>query len=274
MKKKEEEKKEMPFLDHLEELRWRIIKSFVSLIVLTIGSFPLTTWMLTLLTYPNAHLAHPAKLVFLKPTAMMMIRMELSIAMGLIGSLPVILYQLWRFVAPGLLPKEKYYIFPAIILTIICFFIGTLFAYFVIIPVMLPFLFSMGTKFIEANINISDYMSFVLRLILISGLVFEMPVLAFFLARIGLVSHRTLIGFWRYAIVIIFVFCAIVTPTPDPFNQIILAVPLVLLYGISIWVAGIAYRKRRRSEAAFDEKKPAAKPRKKSKRPVKKTKKR
>jgi len=272
--KKKEDKKEMPFLDHLEELRWRIIKSFSSLILLTIGSFPLTTWILTLLTYPNAHLAHPAKLVYLKPTAMMMIRMELSISMGLIGSLPVILYQLWRFVAPGLLPKEKYYIFPVIFITIVCFSIGALFAYFVIIPVMLPFLFSMGTQFIEANINISDYMSFVLRLILISGLVFEMPVLAFFLARIGLVSHRTLIRFWRYALVIIFIFCAIVTPTPDPFNQIILAIPLMLLYGISIWVAALAHRKRKRSEAASDVKKPSAKSRKKPKRPVKKAKKR
>jgi sec-independent protein translocase protein TatC len=158
MKKKKLEKKEMPFLDHLEELRWRILKALASIIILTCAAFPMTTWLLKILTYPNTHLPNPAKLVFLKPTAMMMIRMEVSIAVGFIGSLPIIVFQLWRFVAPGLLSKERNYIFPVILITLFCFILGALFAYYIIIPVMLPFLFSMGTDFIEATININDYM--------------------------------------------------------------------------------------------------------------------
>lgn len=243
--------REMPFLDHLEELRWRIIKCLSSVIITTCAAFPLTTWLLNILTYPNARLAHPAKLIYLKPAAMMMIRMEISIAAGLIASLPVVIYQIWKFVSPGLLAKEKNYVFPVILITLFCFAIGGAFAYFAIIPVMLPFLFSMGTQYIEANINISDYMSFVLRLVLICGLVFEMPVLAFFLARIGLLSHRFLIKFWRYALVVIFIFAAIATPTPDPFNLFLLALPIVLLYGISIWVAAIGYKKKEPTQKAL-----------------------
>jgi sec-independent protein translocase protein TatC len=249
MKKKKRDRREMPFLDHLEELRWRIIKCLAALIVFTCAAFPATTKLLSILTYPNAHLANPAKLIFLKPTAMIMIRMEISIAAGFIASLPVLFFQLWRFIAPGLLLKEKRAVLPILSLTVLCFAVGALFAYFVIIPVMLPFLFSMGTAFIEATINISDYMSFVLRLILVCGLIFELPVVAFFLARIGLVTPGYLIKVWRYSVVLIFIFSAIVTPTPDPFNLIIMATPLLLLYAISIAVAAMAQKKRRAAAA-------------------------
>jgi sec-independent protein translocase protein TatC len=249
MKKKKTDKREMPFLDHLEELRWRIIKCLTALIVFTCAAFPATTGLLKILTYPNAHLPHPAKLVFLKPTAMIMIRMEIAIAAGFVASLPVLFFQIWRFVAPGLLKKEKKAVLPVLLLTVLCFAVGALFAYLVIIPVMLPFLFSMGTQFIEAFINISDYMSFVLRLILVCGLIFELPVVAFFLARIGLLTPRFLIRVWRYSVVFIFIFSAVVTPTPDPVNMTIMAAPLLLLYGLSIGVAAIAQKKRRKASA-------------------------
>jgi sec-independent protein translocase protein TatC len=267
---KKADKKEMPFLDHLEELRWRILKCLAALIILTAASFPLTTWMLTVLTHPNAHLPHPAKLIFLKPAAMMMVRMELSIGMGLIGSLPVILYQIWAFVAPGLLPRERRPILPVLLITIVCFAFGSCFAYLVLIPVMLRFLFSIGTQFIEAAININDYISFVMRLIVICGLIFEMPVLAFFLARIGLITSSWLVRFWRYAIVLILILAAVVTPTPDPVNMLILAVPLVLLYWISIWVAAVAQKKRNRPDRKIPARKPVSGTRKRSKTPGKK----
>jgi sec-independent protein translocase protein TatC len=247
MKKKKRNKTEMPFLDHLEELRWRIIKCLAALILFTCAAFPATTKLLAFLTYPNTRLAEPARLVFLKPTAMIMIRMEISIAAGFIFSLPVLFFQLWSFIAPGLLLKERKAVLPVLFLTVLCFALGALFAYFVIIPVMLPFLFSMGTEFIEATINIGDYMSFVLRLILACGLIFELPVVAFFLARIGLLTPAYLIKVWRYSVVLIFIFSAIVTPTPDPFNLILMAAPLLILYGISIAVAALAQRRRRRS---------------------------
>jgi sec-independent protein translocase protein TatC len=246
----EETKKEMPFLEHLEELRQRILKSLAALVLLSCASFAATDWILDFLTYPNSHLANPAKLIFLKPTAMLMLRMEIALAAGLIASLPVIIYQIWQFISPGLLPGERKYVIPVILLTCLCFLVGGSFAYFVMIPVVLPFLFSLGTKAIEANINISDYMSFVLRLILATGLVFELPVVAFFLARLGLVTPAFLRKSRKYAVILIFVVAAIITPTPDPVNQTILAIPLMLLYEISIWVTVLAYKKRQEAEPA------------------------
>ena len=102
----EDSKREMPFLEHLEELRQRILKSLTALILFSCAAFAATDWILDLLTYPNTHLDKPAKLIFLKPTAMLMLRMEIALAAGLIASLPVIIYQLWQFIAPGLLPGE------------------------------------------------------------------------------------------------------------------------------------------------------------------------
>jgi sec-independent protein translocase protein TatC len=241
----------MPFLDHLEELRWRILKSLITVIVLSFAAFPFTDLALDILTFPNTRLASPAKLIFLKPTGMLMIRMEIAISLGVIASLPVILYQLWQFVAPGLMPRERKYVFPVIFITMACFFAGTVFAYFAMIPVILPFLFSMGTNAIQATININEYMSFVLRLILLTGLTFELPVLAFFLARIGLVSPNLLRKIRRYAIVAIFIFAAVVTP-PDPLSQIVLAVPMLLLYEISILVSLIGQRKKKEADLRWE----------------------
>jgi len=256
----------MPFLEHLEELRQRILKSLAALIVFSCASFAATDLILNFLTYPNSHLAKPAKLIFLKPTAMLMLRMEIALAAGLIASLPVIIYQLWQFISPGLLPTERKYMTPVILMTCFCFLVGGSFAYFVMIPVVLPFLFSLGTAAIEANINISDYMSFVLRLILATGLVFELPMVAFFLARFGLITPAFLRKFRKYSYVAIFIVAAIITPTPDPVNQTILAIPLMLLYEISIWVTAIAYKKRQEAGAETTEKSSSAK-----KKTVKKT---
>jgi sec-independent protein translocase protein TatC len=240
----------MPFLDHLEELRGRILKSLIAVVVLAFTAFPFTDLALDILTHPNTRLVHPAKLVFLKPTGMLMLRMEVAIALAVILGAPIILYQLWQFISPGLLERERKYVFPIIFLTVFCFLIGASFCYFALIPVILPFLFSMGTETIQATININEYMSFVLRLILLSGLTFELPVIAFALARIGLITPATLRRIRRYAIVGIFIFAAVVTP-PDPLSQIVLAIPMLLLYEISIWVSALGYRRKKESDARW-----------------------
>jgi sec-independent protein translocase protein TatC len=240
-KSKKTTRSEMPFLDHLEELRWRILKSLGSVFLFTIIAFPFTGFLLDFLTLPNSHLSEPAKLIFLKPTGMLMVRLEIAIASGILVSLPVLLYQLWMFISPGLLYKEKRFILPAIFATTFCFLLGAAFAYGILIPMVLPFLFNMGTKSINANINITEYMSFVLRLILVAGLIFELPILSFFLTRIGLLTPAFLKKVRPYSIVIIFIFSAIVTP-PDPMSQILMALPLLILYEISIWISYIGYR--------------------------------
>jgi sec-independent protein translocase protein TatC len=244
MKRKKNPSREMPFFDHLEELRWRILKSLTAVIVAAVAAFSLTDRLLDLLTLPNDRLLKPARLVFLKPAGMLMLRMEIAVVAGLVASLPVLLYQLWQFISPGLLPRERRLFPPILISTVACFALGAGFAYGVMIPVILPFLYGMGTESIEAVINVNEYVSFMMRLILLTGLVFELPVVAFFLARIGLVTPKLLRRIRKYSIVAIFILAAVVTPTPDPVNQIILAVPLLVLYEVSILVAAVAYRRR------------------------------
>jgi sec-independent protein translocase protein TatC len=252
-KNKKTTHKEMPFLDHLEELRWRILRSLGSVFFFTIAAFPLTGFFLDFLTLPNTHLDEPAKLIFLKPTGMLMVRMEVALVTGIIISLPVIFYQLWQFMAPGLLPTEKKFIFPSIIFTTFCFLAGSVFAYKILIPTVLPFLFSMGTDTIDATINITEYISFVLRLILLSGLIFELPVLSFSLSRVGILTPSFMRKYRRYGIVLVFILSALITP-PDPMSQILMAFPLIFLYEVSIWVSYIGYRKKKKSDSEWEEK--------------------
>ncbi len=252
-KKPEDDEKRMPFLDHLEELRWRLIKCIVSVIALALVSYLFSEQILNLLTRPFP----PArKLIFLAPTEGFMIRLKLSIFSGIILSLPVIFYQLWQFVAPGLLPHEKKYVPHIIAVSTFNFLVGALFAYLVIVPIGLNFLLGFETADLQANIRIKDYLSFVTNLMLAFGVVFELPILAFFLTRIGIITPEFMSRYRRYAIVLTFVLGAMLTP-PDVFSQVMLAIPLVLLYEISIYVSKVARRKREekaRSEAEEERK--------------------
>ncbi|HDQ46112.1 MAG TPA: twin-arginine translocase subunit TatC [bacterium] len=251
MEIKKKKETEMPFLDHLEELRWRILKSLASVGFFTIASFPFSGILLNLLTRPNDLLSAPAKLIFLKPTGMILVRMELALVVGVLVSLPVIFYQFWQFVSPGLMPNERKYFLPSLFYTTLCFIAGTFFSYYVMIPVVLPFLYSMGTESIQATININEYISFVMRLILVSGAIFELPILSFFLSRVGLLKPDFLRKYRRYGIVIIVILAAFVTP-PDPASQILMAFPLVFLYEISIWVARIGYRRKKKRDDIWE----------------------
>ena len=250
--KEKTDRKEMPFLDHLEEFRWRILKSLGSVFVVTLVSFPFTGFLLNLLTLPNDKLSEPAEMIFLKPTGMLVVRMEVALVVGIIVSLPVLFYQFWQFVAPGLLQNERKYVIPALLFTTSCFLLGTSFAYFILIPTVLPFLFSMGTDTIAAKININEYMSFVLRLIIVAGSIFELPVLAFFLSRIGIVTPKFLRKYRAYGVVVVLIFYGLVTP-PDPASQMLMALPLLFLYQISIWISIIGFRKKKASDKAREE---------------------
>jgi len=181
-----------------------------------------------------------------------MVRLEFAVVVGIIASLPVIFYQFWQFISPGLLPKERRYFLPALFFTTFCFLSGTAFAYLILIPTVLPFLFSMGTEVIKPTINITEYMSFALRLILISGLIFELPILSFILSVTGLVQPKTLKKYRKYGIVIIFISAALLTP-PDPISQLLMAFPLLILYEVSIWVSYLGFRKKKAKDDAWEE---------------------
>jgi len=163
------------------------------------------------------------------------VALKVSFFAGLLGAMPFILYQLWLFVAPGLYSNEKKMIIPFVVGGSVMFFIGVLFAYYVVTPFGFQFLITFGSFLYTPFINIEDYVGFFTKIMLGFGIAFELPVFAYFLALLGLVTDRTLIDFFKYAIVIIFVLAAILTP-PDILTQLLMAAPLVLLYGISILI--------------------------------------
>lgn len=163
------------------------------------------------------------------------VALKVSFFAGLLGALPFILYQLWLFVAPGLYSNEKKMIIPFVVGGSVMFFIGVIFAYYIVTPFGFQFLITFGSFLYTPLINIEDYVGFFTKIMLGFGLAFELPVFAYFLALLGLVTDRTLIDFFKYAVVIIFVLAALLTP-PDILTQLLMAAPLVILYGISILI--------------------------------------
>ena len=244
---KNNKKKEMSFLQHLEELRWCLIKSVLAVVIGMLCAFPLSGYIIDILTLPNNNLANPPEMVFLKPAGMLLVRMGVSITAGIIVAFPVIFYQIWKFISPALLSKERKIIWPVVTFSTLCFLLGISFAYFVMLPFILPFLYSLGTETIKPTINVSEYIGFSVQIILVAGLVFELPVASFVLTKIGLLSPKILRKYRRYGIIIIFILSAFLTP-PDPGSQVLLAVPLLVLYEISIGISVLAYRKRKKQE--------------------------
>jgi len=242
----------MPFLDHLEELRWRIIKSLISVAILTIAAFAVSDYVLNWLLLPAEKVNVPLSLQVLKVQAIFVIKLEIALIVGVILSLPVILYQIWAFIAPGLHDSEKKYIWPLIFFSMLSFMVGGAFAYYVIIPYTLDFFLGLAPVNVANNIAIDFYFGFLLRLILVFGVVFELPVLSVILSRLGLISPSFLRKYRRHAIVIFFIAAAILTP-PDPTTQVLLAVPLVLLYEVTIFISYVFTKKRKAKELAEQE---------------------
>jgi sec-independent protein translocase protein TatC len=232
------EEKEMSFLDHLEELRWRILKSVISVFIFTIGSYSFSEEMLNFLTNP-----YKGKLIYISPAGAFIIRIKISILVGIIASSPVIFYQLWRFVSPGLYTNEKKYFLLIVFISVFCFLLGAGFAFFFVLPAMLDFFSTFQTEKLEAYVSIDEYFSLLINFILALGAVFELPVLSFFLTKLNLITADFLRLKRKYAIVIIFILAAIITPSPDIISQLMIAVPLLILYEVSIIVSALALKK-------------------------------
>jgi len=166
-------------------------------------------------------------------------------------SLPYLFFQLWAFIAPGLMPKERKYIRSIVFFSTFCFFAGVVFAYFVMLPAALTFFAGFGTTEIANNIAINEYMSFVVSVLLAAGVVFELPMVSWFLSLLGILTPKFMRKYRRHAIVVIFFLAAVLTPGTDPVSQILLAIPLMVLYEVSVLVSAIAWRtKRKRQQAA------------------------
>ncbi|MDD2400583.1 MAG: twin-arginine translocase subunit TatC [Sulfurovum sp.] len=230
---------------HLVELRKRLGLSVLSVFIMFAVAFTFHEIILEWVTQPlNDALAQVSEISKKAAEGMVtthqvggafFVALKVSFFAALVGALPFILYQLWLFVAPGLYANEKKLILPFVFGGTIMFLIGVLFAYYVVTPFGFQFLITFGSFLYTPLINIEDYVGFFTKIMVGFGISFELPVFAYFLALLGLVTDRTLIDFFKYAIVIIFVVAALLTP-PDVLTQFLMALPLVLLYGLSILI--------------------------------------
>ncbi|MBT3478476.1 MAG: twin-arginine translocase subunit TatC [Candidatus Marinimicrobia bacterium] len=238
-----EEHNSMHFLDHLEELRWRLVKSLGSVLLGAVITFFFIDQLIAFLIRPTQDLASPMDLQVLKVQGMFMIKWGIAMIGGIVLSIPVLTYQLWKFIAPGLYLNEKKYAAPLIIFTYISFLIGLIFAYTVIIPFSLDFFTSVGMSGIQNNFSINYYFNFITWLMIGSGFIFELPVLVFILSIIGLLTPAFMSHYRRHASVVILVLSAFITP-PDPVSLVLMAIPLMLLYEFSIGVSWLVNRKK------------------------------
>jgi sec-independent protein translocase protein TatC len=243
---------EMPFLDHLEELRWRILWSLLAVVVFTIIGFFLVTRfdVLGLLVAPIAPFLGDSKLKYLSPTEPFFITLKLALTVGLLFSSPIIIFQIWAFLSPALLPSEKRAIVPSLYFGLVLFMAGVAMAYYIALPVTLQFTMGFQTESLEQAIVISEYLSVVIRLLLAFGVVFELPVVILALTFVGLVTPEFLAEKRRHAIALITVLCAFITPGDVITLTVMMMVPLVLLYELSITLSKLVVRRRRHMEPA------------------------
>lgn len=236
----QKEGRKMGLLDHLEELRKRLLYSIVSVIVCAIIGYVVSQYVITFLTEPVD------KLVFLAPTEAFVTKLKVALICGLFLALPVIFYHFWRFVKPALYSHERMYLVLAVLFSTVFFFSGVVFAYFVVLPIGLRFLLSFQSDKLEATLSISNYLTFITKILLAFGIIFQLPVISFFLTKMRILKPRFLRKGRRIAIVLIFIAAAVLTP-PDVFTQLLMAGPLIVLYEASIWVSVFASRAQRRA---------------------------
>ncbi|MFP6664959.1 MAG: twin-arginine translocase subunit TatC [Deltaproteobacteria bacterium] len=237
---------EMPLTEHLEELRWRIVKAVAAVAIGFAVSYLFADRLFDVLTAPIKTVGEGTDLSMIGTgvAEAFFTKLKVSFIAGIFLASPVLFYQVWTFVAPGLHGNEKMYVIPFVVFGTFFFFAGAVFCYFTVFYIGYRFFLEQyQTIGIQPALRISEYLSFSSRLLLAFGITFELPVIAFFFARIGMIDHNTLIRPWRYALIFIMILAAILTPGPDIASQMLLATPLVLLYGVSIIVAFFFHRR-------------------------------
>lgn len=242
----------MTLWEHLDELRSRLIKMILAFVVGGITAWTQKDRLIIIITQPFIQAwkegGHDtgAKLTYLAPAARFIAEIRIAMIAGLIFALPIMLWQVWSFIAPGLYSKEKRYAAPFVVASCGLFAGGCYFGWKFAFPLAFKFLLGMGDKVgeltVEANITINDYLEFVSRMLIAFGVAAELPVLVFFLSVAGLITYKHMLKFFRYFLVLDFIIAAVITP-PDMMSQLLLAIPLALLYGVSIIVAWIFGRK-------------------------------
>ena len=228
-----------PLMTHLLELRDRLVRASLGVLITTMLAFFFSQKLMDLfLAIKPQNL--DVQIQVIDVTEKFVTYFKVSLTAGLVLSMPIIIYELLRFLAPGLRRNEQRMVLLGLPFVILFFAAGVSFAYLVLLPNALSFLLGFGSPDIKSNILLSKYIGFVTNFMLAVGVVFEMPPVMFMLAKLGIVSAQRMSGFRRYAIVLIVVIAAIITPTPDPFNQMAVAVPMYLLYELGILLARFA----------------------------------
>lgn len=235
----------MSFLEHLDELRRRLIICASSLLVgFVVGLIFIDRIFAFIMKPLQAVLPNGGKLIYTEPTEAFMLYMKIAALVGLFLAAPVILHQLWLFVAPGLYAHEKRLAIPFVLFSTVFFILGAAFSHYIVFPWAWQFFAQFTTDYMQFTPRIAPTFSLYVRMLLGLGAVFEMPTLVLFLARVGVVTPRLLWRNFKYAILIIFIIAAIITPDPNPVSQILVAGPMVALYVFSIGVAWIFGRRR------------------------------
>lgn len=231
--------KKLTVLSHLAELRKRLIRSVIAIAVASVIAFFFYDWIFYILKLPAAGI----NLVYIEMTEMIGTIMRVCLAAGIMLAMPYVVLQGIMFVAPALTAREKKYVYLVLPWIGLMFLGGVVFGYFVLVPPAIRFLITFGANIATPEIRIGNYISLITRLLLAIGFVFEMPVVTTFLARLGVLKPKWLSDRRRTAVIFAFILAAIITPTFDPINQTLVAVPLIALYELSIWLAKLAYKK-------------------------------
>ena len=252
----------MSLTAHLEDLRKRIIISVAAVLAAFVVAFNYSEEIFGILMFPLRNSLDfsiselyvrfvpvdklkTTKLVFLAPTEAFWMNMKVALVAALVFSLPVIFLQLWKFISPGLQPTEKKYVIPFVIVSTGLFMVGASFCFIIVLPFALSFLLNYKVgDFLMPMLSVGQYVDFCLKFILAFGAIFELPIVLIFLTKIGLVTPETLKRNRRLAIVLAFVAGAILTPTPDPFNQTLMAIPIIMLYEVGIQLS-VFFAKRK-----------------------------
>ena len=232
--------RELSLIEHLDELRRRLTIAAIAVLITTAFSFTFAERLIAFLLLPSGE----TRCIALAPTENFATFMRVAFFAGIAFSMPVILYELFKYIDPALLPKERRFVLTLGPFVLLLFVVGMLFCYFLLLPQALGFLINFGSGVIENQLRCAEYLSFVTTFILGMGIVFEMPAIIYALVRVGVVSRPWLASKRRYVFLLVFLIGALITPTPDPFNQALVALPMYLLFEIGLLLARVAGGRR------------------------------
>lgn len=239
----------LPLTAHLEELKKRLIRSLIGIGIGFGACYYYKDWLFKIITKPLMDvMPKNSFMIYTSLPEAFFTYMKIAFFASIFLTAPFTLYQIWKFISPGLYPREKKYVIPFVLTSTLLFVGGVVFGYYLALPPAFGFFVEFSSDTLRPMFTMKEYLSFSLKLLLAFGVSFELPVFIFFMAKLGIVNSRMMSRHRRYAILIIFILAAILTPSPDAFTQVIMAVPLIILYEFSIYVAKFAERKKKETD--------------------------